>query len=145
MSLRVLHRFGFALLLGLVALTASSVAQNQLSSSVLFAALNPEPGQDMGGHYMPDGTYMAGPMSAMADCQPAGLSEQAAGHTHRGHADCDMCGVAAAMAALSVPALDIVLVPDVFAAPAIGAVARFVLTDASYAPYASRAPPQLTA
>ena len=134
MSQRGLNRFGFALWIGLLALTASGIAQNQLSTNVLVAAINPDSTGAAGGHYMPDGTFMAGPMHK-APTQD--------GHTHKGHADCALCSVVAAMAALAVPVLDTVIVPDTFATPVDWRVASLRFTHASYAPYASRAPPHL--
>jgi len=65
------------------------------------------------------------------------------GHTHKGHADCAMCGVVASMAALSVPVLDALLVPETFAKPSSPAPAQSFVMDRAYAPYSSRAPPQL--
>ncbi len=137
MSLRGLNRFGFALWIGLLALMASGFAQNQLSSNVLLASLNPDATSSVGGHYMPDGTFMAGPMAG-AHTAPA-----QDGHTHKGHADCALCSVVAAMAALAVPVLDTVVAPDVFAAPTSWSAVSLRFTDASYVPYASRAPPHL--
>jgi len=136
MSLRLLHRLGFALWLGLLALSASGVAQNQLSFNVLDAALK---GPAVAGHIMPDGTFMAGSM-AHGD---HGESQDGAGHTHKGHADCSMCGVVAAMAALTVPVLDTFATPDAFAVPVSADIAHRVLSKTSHAPYASRAPPSL--
>lgn len=137
MCLKGLHRFGLALWIALLALTAGGVAQNQLSFSVLQATLSAEPGHEMLGHYMPDGTFMAGPMAAALDTPARD------GHTHKGHADCALCGVVASMAAIAVPVLDTVIVPDVFATPPSTRVAPRRLTDAFYTPYASRAPPPL--
>ncbi len=136
MSLKGLRRFGLALGIALLALTAGGVAQNQLSSSVLLATLHAAPGHDMPGHIMPDGTFMAGPMGAHD-------TPSQDGHTHKGHADCALCGVVASMAAVAVPAFDTVIVPDVFATPVSWRVVPQRLADAPYAPYASRAPPPL--
>lgn len=136
MSLRFLHRLGFELWLGLLALSASGIAQNQLSFNVLDAALK---GPAVAGHMMPDGTFMAGSM-VHADHAD---SHNGSGHTHKGHADCSMCSVVATMAALTVPMLDAVIVPDVFAVPVSWDIAHTVLSKTAYAPYASRAPPSL--
>jgi len=138
-----LHRLGFALWLGLLALTASGVAQNQLSTNVLVAALDTAAGRAPAGHYMPDGTFMAGSMSGMSHADHHSDSPDAGGHTHKGHADCSMCGVVASMAALSVPVLDAILVPDVFAKSLSKPGARSVVVGRHYAPYSSRAPPHL--
>ena len=127
--MRLLHRLGFALWLGLLALATSGVAQNQLSLNVITATLSgPE---QAAGHYMPDGTFMAGSMDASHD-----------GHTHKGHADCALCGVVASMAAVTVPVLDAVFVPDIFSTPPHIVATSFAELGAAFAPYASRAPPQ---
>ena len=143
MRLRGLHRFGFALWLGLLALTASGIAQNQLSTNVLIAKLAESGSHAASGHYMPDGTFMAGPMSDMADCQPGDAAKNSDGHTHKGHADCTLCGAVAAMAALTLSVAESVLVPDIFAAPDSWPSAPSIFFAAPRAPYASRAPPRL--
>ncbi len=133
--MRLLHRLGFALWLGLLALTVSGTAQTQLSLSVINAALT-EP-HAAGGHYMPDGTWMAGSMHG-------GTHEHgpdAQGHTHKGHADCSLCGLIASMAAIAAPALDVVIVPDVFTVPPAVAAPQAFRATAGYSPYISRAPP----
>jgi len=144
-----LHRIGLALWLGLLALTASGLAQNQLSTNVLRAALAGHSHDSQaheghhdhggnahasGGHFMPDGTYMAGPMHGAA--QP-----DAGGHTNKGHADCNMCGAVAAMASISVPVADTVIVPRVFDERRLQLRVASIIPRALYAPYASRAPP----
>jgi len=163
MRLRFLHRLGLALWLGLIALTASGVAQNQLSLDVISATLNDHqhpPGSghhghghqshehQSGGHFMPDGTYMAGPMSGdMSGHGHHGHATDAAqngGHTHKGHADCNMCGLVATMAALTVPLLIGFMSPESFATPLSWSYEHSVFIKASYAPYASRAPPHIT-
>ena len=131
--MRLLHRLGFALWLGLLALSVSGAAQIQLSQNVINATLTDSHGD--GGHYMPDGTYMAGPM------HDHGADSQ--GHTHKGHADCSLCGVVASMAAIAVPVLDAFVVPESFRAPAPSILAQAFYTKATRAPYASRAPPHL--
>jgi len=151
MRLRVLQRLGL-LWLGLLALTAGGLMQNQLARDVVVATLNDHqhPGAS-GGHFMPDGTYMAGPMhGGHGDHQAAAHDghhgdhsdhHSQGGHTHKGHADCDVCGLVASMAALSVPVLDTIVLPEVFAAPPSAYALGNIHTRALYAPYASRAPP----
>jgi len=151
MRLRFLHRLGFALWLGLVALTASSVAQNQLSLDVITATLNDhlhppghghqDHGDESGGHYMPDGTFMAGSMPSHGAHDHAADAAQNGGHTHKGHADCSLCGLVATMAAITVPLLIAFITPESFAAPPSWSYSHSVFAKAFYAPYASRAPP----
>jgi len=135
--MRLLHRLGFALWLGLLALTVSGTAQTQLSLNVINAALTDN--HAAGGHYMPDGTWMAGSMHGGS--HEHGPDDQ--GHTHKGHADCSLCGLVASMAAITVPVLDVVIVPDAFTIPPAVARPQSFTAAAGYSPYASRAPPQL--
>jgi hypothetical protein len=139
MTLRRLHRLGFALWLGLVALTASGIAQNQLSTNVLVAAVT-EGGQSAS-HVMPDGSVMAGSMAHGSHAHDH--QADASGHSHKGHADCTLCGPVAAMAAFMVPVADVIPLPRVFATPGPIATAHITFFSAPRAPYASRAPPIL--
>lgn len=139
-----LHRFRLALLLGLLALTICGISQNQLSSNVLTAALSDAGAHNthdhpMSGHFMPDGTYMPGPMAGHADD-----GSHDGGHTHKGHADCAVCGVVAAMAGFTVPVVDVLKIPEIFAVPADARRENPVHVRGARAPYASRAPPGLT-
>ena len=147
MGLKGLHRLGFAFWLGLLALTAGGVAQNQLFTNVLIAKLAEAGGRPAGGHFMPDGTYMAGPMhGAPSTGMESGTPETAdasSGHTHKGHSDCTVCGAVAAMAALSVPILNTIKIPDIIAPSLDGTSERTLLPRSPRAPYASRAPPTL--
>ncbi len=131
----------FVLWLGLLALTASGIAQNQLSINVLTAAIGGHAHDAAGGHVMPDGTFMAGSM----DVSTSGGKSQpdATGHTHKGHADCSMCGAVAAMTSVSVPVANTFIVPAAFAFSHAQAAVDVISTRALYAPYASRAPPSL--
>jgi hypothetical protein len=138
-----LHHFSFALWLGVLALAVSGVAQNQLSSNVVVAALQSAGGA--GGHFMPDGSFMAGPMGGADHAHHHSDGPDGGGHTHKGHADCSVCGVVASMAALSLPVLATVSLSDIFAKPPSWRTARAVFTAAPYAPYASRAPPHISA
>lgn len=135
--MRLLHRLGFALWLGLLALSVSGTAQTQLSLNIINAALTDT--HAAGGHYMPDGTYMAGSMHTHGSDDGA----DSQGHTHKGHADCSLCGLVASMAAITVPVLDAVLMPEAFAAPVSAIASRAIYAKALHAPYASRAPPHL--
>jgi hypothetical protein len=134
-------RIALALWLGIAALAANAVEQQQLNGNVItaayqdFAAAKAGPGF----HVMPDGTVMAGSMSHM----DAGEHRHAGpgGHTHKGHMDCEVCGAVAAMAAITLPALpEFPLPKDEFhAAPVIGV--HTIATGRRYSAYASRAPP----
>lgn len=122
--MRLLHRLGFALWLGLLALSVSGTAQTQLSLNVFNATLTDSHAD--GEHTMPDGIYMAGPM------HDRGSDQQ--GHTHKGHADCSLCGVVASMAAIAVPVLDAILVPETFRVPAPPIPAQAFHAKAARAP-----------
>ncbi len=63
------------------------------------------------------------------------------GHTHKGHADCAVCGAVAAMAALTLPTTLAFHVPTEFAAPVNILHMEFTRRSARYALYISRAPP----
>ena len=143
MSLSRLRRFGAVLLFSLLALAASTVAQNQLSNNVLLAALEGETIVPGAGHYMPDGTFMAGPMADMGHAAHHTIPAQNGGHTHKGHADCSLCGAVAAMGSLVVPVFEAVLVPESFDRPRSWPAAYSVIAERVYEPYLSRAPPHL--
>jgi len=141
-----LRRFGFVFWLGLLALTVSGVAQNQLSKDALVAALTAAGADPASGHFMPDGTFMSGPMPAHAGHAHAGHdhgdhASHDGGHTHRGHADCSVCGVVAAMAALTLPVSDVISVPHARAVNVPWTLHPDVLGKRVRAPYLSRAPP----
>jgi hypothetical protein len=138
-TMRVLRHFSrltFAFWLGLLALMASGVEQYQLSTNVIQTAFAEARAGVTGvsGHFMPDGTFMAGPMSH-------DMAREAGGHTHKGHMDCEVCGALAALAAFTLPSLIVLAPPIGFALPERAAVLRApVLADIS-SPYSSRAPP----
>lgn len=161
MASRFLNRFGFAFWLGLLALTVSGVAQTQLSLNVVEASLTDSHGAHghshdhgvaaheaaAGGHYMPDGTYMAGPMPGMSDAHDHTEATHAAdparsgGHTHKGHADCIMCSLVATMASLTQPAPVAVVTPETLPAPILLISEQEIVRTTPRGPYASRAPP----
>jgi hypothetical protein len=137
-------RFGLVLWLGILALAVGGIAQTQLSTNVVVAALSGSASHHdatAGGHYMPDGTFMAGSMDSAqhdhADHANTG------GHTHKGHADCVVCGPVAATASLTLAADVIILLPDAFAQPSSSTAVHFKLPAAPRPAYASRAPPAL--
>lgn len=137
MTLMRLRRFGFAIWLGLLALTVSGLAQNQLSSNVLVAALTAD---SSGGHIMPDGSFMPGPM---ARAEHGDHHAPADGHTHKGHSDCTMCSTVAAMAGLSVSVIATLPAVQTYAALQDRIAADALIAATSPASYSSRAPPTL--
>jgi hypothetical protein len=134
MILNRLRRFGLAVWLGLLALTASGVAQNQLSANVLVAALTEGASA---GHIMPDGSFMAGDMAHAGHHTPTN------GHTHKGHSDCTMCSSVAAMAGLSIAVIATLPAVQVYAALQDRIAVDAISTASSPASYSSRAPPTL--
>jgi hypothetical protein len=132
-----LHRFSFAIWLGLLALTVSGLAQNQLSNNVLVAALTQDAS---GGHVMPDGSFMPG---AMAQADHGDHQTPAGGHTHKGHSDCTMCSTVAAMAGLSVSVIATLPAVQTYAALQDRIAADAIVAATSPASYSSRAPPKL--
>ncbi len=148
MGLRKL-RCGIAFLLGLLALMVSGLSQNDLSANVLAAALtetaNPDTahnGQHAAGHYMPDGTWMAGDMGGTAHCDEHTDPAKNGGHSHKGHSDCVLCGPLAAMAAFTYPPLVLLTLPDARAITVYRSAEHDVVLAATRAPYSSRAPPR---
>jgi hypothetical protein len=133
------------LVLGLFALTANGVAQNQLALNVVAAKLAESASGRGPGHIMPDGTFMADADMALADddiCHPGGTdTAPEGGHTHKGHADCVVCSLVATMGAFSQAAAVIVA----FAKPDTNGAYHWasysVALRVPHTPYASRAPP----
>jgi hypothetical protein len=135
--MRRLSRFALALWIAVLALTAGAVEQQQLASTVIAVTLA-EAGGHAVGHYMPDGTYMAGSMASAAESH---AGHEAGGHTHKGHADCEVCGTLAAMAGFTLPVIGGIIFPPRFTLPPnVTAVAALAIARPP-APYASRAPP----
>ncbi len=135
------------LVLGLFALTANGVAQNQLSLNVLTAKLAEAAGRGPG-HIMPDGTFMAdADMLADGDiCHPGGAdTAPEGGHTHKGHADCVVCSLVATMGAFSQAAAVVVAFAKPDTDDTYGWIARDIAPRIVHTPYASRAPPRIFA
>lgn len=141
----LLFRLGIALWLGIITLAANAFEQQQFSANVITVQLAGLGNRHTGFHVMPDGTVMAGDMSA--DTRPSlgeNQAPDAGGHTHKGHLDCHVCGTIAAMAAFTLPILAVApLSPAIFA---FVPHARYTapLQAAYYTPYSSRAPPVST-
>ena len=138
--MKLLRRLRLTFWLGLLALMASGTAQHQLSFNILDAALTNH--SHVAGHYMPDGTFMAGSMHGEAHADHTD-TPQNAGHTHKGHADCNMCGAVAAMAAVTLSTPLAVPPPAVIIETHVVALNSVLRIRREHAPYASRAPPSL--
>jgi hypothetical protein len=139
------HRYGLLLWLGLLALIASAVAQNDLSRNVLDAALTQTQDRESahaGGHYMPDGTWMAGGMGDVAHCDDHTDPAKNDGHSHKGHSDCVLCGPLAAMALFTQSPPVVLSLPNARAITAYRLAERDIVLATVWAPYASRAPPR---
>lgn len=155
--MRSLRHIGIAFWLALLALTVSGVAQTQLGVNVVAAALTSSHSSSNGhhahsgnaGHYMPDGTFMAGGMpgveTASVPRHQGADPAQEGGHTHKGHADCILCGLVATMASLTQPPPVLVALPGALPAPLLVFREREVVHVAALRPYSSRAPPRLQA
>lgn len=149
MRLSSFRRLGFAAWLVAIALIGNAAAQNQLGLNVLEATTERAavaeaavPADPHAHHHTPE--QHAAMMAAAPAAAPAhaGHDHNApGGHTHKGHADCSVCGAVAAMAALTLPATLAFDVPRDFAAPVNILHAEFTRRTARYALYISRAPP----
>jgi hypothetical protein len=124
MSLKQLRHSAIAIWLGLFTLAVIGLEQYQLAGNVMAAAVAEPHGATQLAHHTPD--------CPMHD---------AAGHTHKGHADCAVCGVLATLAAVTLPTIAAPTVPRQvaesrpIAAPIVAAIGR------PLAPYSSRGPP----
>jgi hypothetical protein len=118
-----LRRAVVAVCIAAAALVGSGVEQLQLSQNVMAATV-----------------AEAGAPSMQAPC-PDHVAAHAGGHTHKGHADCAICGTLAFLAAFTLPLAATPVPPaPVYdsPAPARGAVRPVAV---SALPYRSRAPP----
>jgi hypothetical protein len=142
-------RCGLSFWLGLLALLVSGLAQNDLSRNVIEVALaaSPQNGgghshdHSSGGHFMPDGTWMAGGMGGAAHNDGYTDPAKNGGHSHKGHADCVLCGPLAAMASFTSPPPILLKLPEVRVITVYRSGESKFLLAAPRAPYASRAPP----
>ena len=131
MMLRALRHTGFAFWLGLLALVFAGVQQQQLGTDVVAGAMADAQMLKTMGHTM----------AQMEQHQ----HHQEGGHTHKGHADCAVCGAtdAAAFVTVSVPAP--VLPPITTASVIYRPAQTFHLAAVFAASYSSRGPPILLA
>lgn len=149
MGLRKL-RCGLSFWIGMLALLVSGLAQNDLSRNVLDAALTDSSHHGSahthdhasGGHFMPDGTWMAGEMGGAAHGDEYTDPAKNGGHSHKGHSDCVLCGPLAAMAAFTHPPLVLLVLPEARPISVYQSAEREIVLASLRAPYASRAPPQ---
>jgi Protein of unknown function (DUF2946) len=133
-----LSRLVLALWLGIGALAANAFEQQQLTINILEAvASDAHTAESPQFHVMPDGTVMAGTMGE----HPSAHHHDAGGHTHKGHADCEVCGTVATLAAITLPILPILPVPRSFSESTPVAAPESQFYDFLRTPYASRAPP----
>jgi len=132
---------GFAAWLVAIALIANAAAQNQLALNVVEAAtVQATPAAtpvDPHAHHHDHAQHMAAAKAA----PHAAHQHHAGGHTHKGHADCALCGAVAVMAALTLPATIMMQNPREIVAQAVTIRAEHVALLAQYPPYSSRAPP----
>ncbi len=129
MMLRALRHVGFAFWLGVLTLVVGAVQQGQLSTSTIDGAFA-------------DASMMKRMGHTMAQHQTAQHAQHdGAGHTHKGHADCAVCGATDALAFLTVAVALPIILPPVLTPATDQAAFAFALTAASAASYASRAPP----
>lgn len=103
-----------------------SVQQWQLASDVMAAATA-------------DAHAPAVAVEHPADC-PMG---KMGGHTHKGHADCKVCGVLAALTAVTLPVVLFAIPPAELASAAPVAAPVASRAGLAAAPYESRGPPTL--
>ncbi|MGE4064537.1 MAG: hypothetical protein AB7E79_14315 [Rhodospirillaceae bacterium] len=146
MSLLAFRRFGFAAWLVAIALVANLAAQNQLGINVIEAtseAAAVVAPADPHAHHHHDHAKPSNATPEVVLSAPGHAHDHSApdGHTHKGHADCAVCGAVAAMAALTLPAAVAVGIPSGFARPTDTSRTEFIRSAARYALYVSRAPP----
>jgi hypothetical protein len=147
MLLSAFRRLGFAAWLVAIALIANLAAQNQLALNVVEAtterAVAPAVSADPHAHHRNHAQHTDHTATAPAPAPASHAHHAPGGHTHKGHADCALCGVVATMAALTLPSTVL------FNLPAEPAQARplshvdIVRIAGRHTPYSSRAPPVL--
>lgn len=154
MSLSAFRRFGLAAWLVAAALLGNAAAQNQLAVNVVAATTEraaqasadaSAEASDPHAHHAHHAGHHG---TAAADASPPASHDHhaghhgAGGHTHKGHADCDVCGVVAVMAALTLPSAIIVATPPTALCPSgVRPADDFARVSPRYALYVSRAPP----
>ncbi|TAK99624.1 MAG: DUF2946 domain-containing protein [Rhodospirillaceae bacterium] len=126
MNLKRLRRSIIALWFGVFTLAVSGVEQNQLAANVMVAATT-DAGVSVGSTIHP------------ADCP----MHNAGGHTHKGHADCAICGSLAALTAVTLSAAVVPLAPPELADASPIDIPRTSVLDLRPSPYSSRAPPSV--
>ncbi len=126
MMLRALRHAGFAFWLGLLTLVLGGIQQGQLSTSVVEGAIADAQMMKLMGHTV----------AQMEQHQHHG-----AGHTHKGHADCAVCGATDAFAFVIV-SVPLPVLPPIATASVVPVPAEtFSLAAVFAASYSSRASP----
>lgn len=129
MMLRALRHTSFAFWLGLLALVFAGVQQQQLATSVVEGAVADAQMLKLMGHTM-----------AQMEQQH---QHHDGGHTHKGHADCAVCGATDALAFVTVSVPPPVLPPIAAASFVCRPAQTFELAAVFAASYSSRGPPIL--
>jgi len=151
MRFQGLSQLVLAFWLGILALAANAIEQQQLNTNVLEVAVAElgDHGQTSVGHaryhIMPDGRVMMGTMGGEASSTDRETvhHHDTGGHTHRGHSDCEVCGAVAAMAAFTLPVLAFVPLPPVLVGSFLSSEHEYLFRSVPHSSYSSRAPPVL--
>jgi len=150
MFLKMLRRSIAAVWLGLIALAANGIAQHQLNGSVIWAAVTEISDQSISGEALHAGgdhaahnhnSATASDAEDLASMPPDCPMHQSAGHTHRGHSDCALCGPQGALAAFTLAILFLTLLPQQTVTDVPDYRASDFAVGLPRAPYQSRAPP----
>jgi hypothetical protein len=135
-----------ALLLGILCLFASASQQNQLSASILWAATHAEFGAS------PDSQLQSAEAAAAALLEGTGIAPGplctplgTPSHSHRGHADCTLCGAVGAAAFYDLLAAAAVSRPLAVLCERLWPKSASRSLGWAYSLYRSRAPPSRTA
>ena len=124
MMLRALRHTAFAFWLGLLTLAVAGVQQGQLATDVVEGAIADAQMLKLMGHTV----------AQMEQHQ----HHQEGGHTHKGHADCAVCGAIDVLAFVTVSVPPPILPPIASASPAYVPTQTFTLAAVFAASYSSR-------
>jgi len=138
MSPRRLRRSILPLCLGFLAIFASAFQQGQLASNVAWAVAShgTTAVADIQAHT--DHDIAVAEQAAMPDDCPM---HQKGGHTHRGHADCAVCGPQGTIASFTLTAVAFVPIPPSPQGIVQIPVPASETSEQRPSPYSSRAPP----
>jgi hypothetical protein len=126
MNLKRLRRSILALWLGVLTLAVSGIEQTQLTNNVMVAVAA-------------DADSPATLAAHPANCP----MHNTGGHTHKGHADCALCGGLAALTAVTLPVLILAPAPQELAEASRIDVPPASVLGLCASPYSSRAPPSV--